>query len=565
MVNPDIDIQFINKNMQPAFRDFLYEFFSTIHQSSEEAPDFEVQTIESIDYSEIIENIVREHNLNQAKSFREALRNYLEDPTDLLLDFTDKVYTGIINYHLISKEREIDFESLPSSDNRLFLDTNILVALLCRTHNSHPVISQACRRARDLGYELYYLPSTAEEMQELINGSKFELSEFRESGGNRDVIESPFVNDYIRQHVKYRDYRSDILNGWRDSLELRGITEFGEELPSSEAAEEIIHQQIERVEGVKGHEGADIKSNSKIQHDANLLAIVGTLRDELDSETITGPFAISYDKTVTAVGNMRDSDSEFGIALHPRSLLDYLLAFSPVEFDQEDRDEVAFSILKSCISFDDPPLTVEEYAKLIRPRTNLEEGDEELLARIFLESPLVDQLEAALERGRGEEADETALDILDDESYLQQLSDEWGLREKMQQAAQTAQEREEEAEEYQQKYQQEREKREMLERIVENTPTINIDVSAEANASAEAIQEFEIELNQFVEVLNKRLDGGIEASEISDPPSDSSNLLDVRDWLNSVAANLASDAATGGASALLPWVQELLSEVDTLI
>ena len=130
VVNPDIDIQFINKNMQPAFRDFLYEFFSTIHQSSEEAPDFEVQTIESIDCSEIIENIVREHNLNQAKSFREALRNYLEDPTDLLLDFTDKVYTGIINYHLISKEREIDFESLPSSDNRLFLDTNILVALL---------------------------------------------------------------------------------------------------------------------------------------------------------------------------------------------------------------------------------------------------------------------------------------------------------------------------------------------------------------------------------------------------------------------------------------------------
>lgn len=570
--NKDVDVEFIDDEIQDAFKSFLYEFFEHIFESSEEMSEYEIDTLETTNFEELIDKKTAEYDVDRAGIFKSTIKEYINNPGEKFTKFTERAYTGIINYNILRRgEETVKFE-LDGDNKKLFLDTNVLVAVLCKTDNFHPLITSALDRAKELDYELYYLPQTADELETFIDGSRYELDEFRSSGGNSGVVDSQFVRDYLQRDKSYEVYVDTIFNHWRDELESRGIVEYNEDFEVDVDLYEMAEDTIKKIERVKDQQGSSIKAPHKIDHDAKLLSLVAETKENADNPNI-GPFVTSFDRTVTTVGNLRDTNSGKRISLHPRGLLEYILAFSPVEIDQEGRSDVAIALLRSATKFDET-IDIDEYAKLIRPRLGLEEGQEELLARVIEESDKYTELEEALAQNRGDEADEIAIDILSDDSFLRELSDEWSLREKMREAAQTVEEREKEANKYKRKFENERELRESFQQFVQHNDGNDIFIQnssvssaaatsestsqASAEAQAESIQEFSEEVDNFIDTLGLRLETSIEDSELPSPPEDTSDVNKTREWLNQVTAAIASDTAVKGGEVLLPWAQELI-------
>lgn len=570
--DPDLDVEFIHDNMEEAFKRFLYEFFKAIFDSSEEMAEYEIDTLETINTERMIKEKISEYNVDKSDLFKSTLEEYINNPGKELRDFTEKAYTGIINYNLLRREEEtIKFE-IQGENKKLFLDTNILVAILCQTDKFHPLISSTLERAKELDYDLYYIPHTAKELQSFIDGSKYELQEFRGSGGNRDVVDSQFVKDFLRRDVSYSGYVDTVLNNWREELESRGVVEYNEEFEVDIDLYEMAEETIKKIERVKEQKGSSIKAAHKIDHDAKLISLVTGAKEEAENPNV-GPFVVSFDRTVTTVGNLKETGSGNEVSLHPRNLLNYILAFSPVEIDEGGRGDVAVALLRSASNFDDT-IEVDQYSKLIRPRLGLDEGQEELLARVLEESDKYEDLEKALADNRGDEADEIAIDILSDDSFLRELSDEWSLKERMRQAANTVEEREEEVDKYKRKYENEKELRESLQKLIQQNDGQNVIIqsspeatakaasestsNASAEATAQSIQKFSEEVDNFIDTLELRTKTTIEQSELPTPPEDTSDIERTREWLENVTAGIASGAAVKGGDALLPWAQDLL-------
>lgn len=568
----DVDVEFIHDEIEKAFKNFIYDFFKVIFESSEEMAEYEIDTLKTINFEELIDEKISEYKVDKDELFKYTLKDYLNNPGEEFREFTKRAYTGIINYNILRREEEtIQFE-LQVENKVLFLDTNVLVAILCRTDDFHPLIMSTLDRAKELDYDLYYLPQTADELKTFIDGSKHELDEFRSSGGNKNVIDSQFVRDYVQRDISYREYFDTIFNNWRNQLESRGIVEYSEDLEVDVDLYEIADETIKKIERLKDQQGSSIKAPHKIDHDAKLLSLVAEAKEDAENPNI-GPFIVSFDRTVTTVGNLRETGSGKDISLHPRSLLEYILAFSPAKINEGERGDVAVALLRSATNFDET-IDVDEYTKLVRPRLGLEEGQEELLARVLEESDKYSELEEALEQDRGDEADEIAIEILSDDSFLRELSEEWALKERMREAAQTVEEKEEEIDKYKRRYENERELRESLQQLVQqsgeqnvfiqNSPEATAEATSEstsqasAEAQAQSIQEFSEEVDNFIDTLELRLETSIEESELPPPPEDTSDINRTRKWLNKVTAGIASGAAVKGGEALLPWAQELL-------
>jgi predicted nucleic acid-binding protein len=574
----DVDVGFIDDEIEEAFKNFLYKFFQIVLESSEEMSEFEIDSLETIDFESVIDEIIQEYNVDRDELFKNTLKEYIQNPGECLTEFTEKAYTGIINYNIIRRgEETIEFE-LEADNKQIFLDTNVLVALLCETDNFHPIITSALRRARHLDYDIYYLPKTASELESLIGGSRHELEEFRESGRNKDVVDSQFVKDYLRRDLSYEEYIDLIFNNWRERLESKGVVEYSKEFKINKELYEIAEETIKKIERVKEQYNSEIKPPHKIDHDAKLLTLVAQTKEEAENPNL-GPFVVSFDATVTTVGNLRETGSGKEVSLHPRSLLEYILAFSPVEIEEDSRGDVAVALLKSATNFEET-LDIDEYAKLLRPRIGLDEGQEELLARILTESDRYTDLEEALEENRGDEADEIAIEILSDDTFLRELSEEWALKEEMREAARTVEKKEEEVSKFRRKYKNEREMRETFQSLLQNSGDSNVFIDnrveskanstsestskATAEAQAKSVEKFSKEVDNFIDTLEIRLENGIEMSEIPSPPEDTTDVDETREWLQRVTAGIASGGIVKGGEALLPWAQELLDKAIEL-
>ncbi len=85
-----------------------------------------------------------------------------------------------------------------------------------------------------------------------------------------------------------------------------------------------------------------------------------------------------------------------GYSIHPRTLLNTLLVFANIDFDEDKRRDIVRSIVNYMIS-PPTPLTEEQYAKLVTYRVpGLNEKDIETIVHFLGISPLKSQLDKAL-------------------------------------------------------------------------------------------------------------------------------------------------------------------------
>jgi len=411
-----------------------------------------------------------------------------------------------------------------------------------------------CERSNELGFNLVYTPETRQEMKRLIRGSKHEMDGFHSGNKEFETIESQFVHDYFnRDNISWSEYISEISD-WPRLLELEWeITELDADIDHDATKLEFARDSLRRLDSVI--EEDDSVSN-KISHDTHLLSTVAELVERSSNAVDLGPYVLTFHNDITTISEIgKDEFWERRIALQVRTWLNYLCTFTPTDATDIDSSELGKAILRSTVNIDNS-LTIEEYTRLAAPKAGLDSRDEDVLADYFVNHPLSREMEKALNKNRGDLAEQIAREMLEDEERIEKFK-------KMREKDEKVERLQGSIQDVRSKWEKEKEKRKQLEKIVEeqSQTKININVSAEANATATTeIQQFNAELNEFIELLDTKLPEGIEQSDLPNPPEDG-DISEIEDWLEELKISVA---ASGTVAALEPLVADLLQQASSL-
>ncbi|MFB6188082.1 MAG: hypothetical protein ABEI86_14630 [Halobacteriaceae archaeon] len=530
----DVDPQFINKGSKRAFEEFIYIFFKNLSDSADEIENINTDTLLVEDYEEIINKVIRVNNLKEENAFKSALIEYLSEPGEELIDFTDSFYTGIINFNLLSKEEDIPFRELPTSGKKIFLDTNVIVGLLCKSDDLHPLIVEVCERSNSLGFAIHYSQHTVEELNTFISGSKHEMEELG-TLPDTEMVNSQLVRDYVNSDdwESWKDYIQYIEN-WKDILELNwGITEY-QDGGVEDNIEEFTRKSIRTFERNQNVPDEQKKSTDAVQHDSRLLGTVANLRDEEDTESI-GPYILSFDSTINSLSSIGDGtfwDRE--VVMQPRSWLNYILTFTSADIDERDTRSAVRAVLESATQFEDD-LTIDQYVKLLVPKMGLDAEKEEIVRRYIIDSPLENELSGALEKGDLQRAKETTKKIFTDDDWLETFKDIHDKTEQLRHAQETVAE-------FQERYKQEKEEKEKFKQALNSQDNL-IDLSellAGENADPDALASLSNEVNDFASLLATQIENDWNHSELPRPPEEPESMDEVQNWVDDICRVLTS-------------------------
>lgn len=554
--DPEVELINIDQDIEKAFRLFLNDYVDRIASSTIDLGDIEVDSLIRENLNDNIEKVVDEANVGKASLFKRTMKDYIKNPGDELQKFTGIVYNGIVNIDLISREVSIDFEEISGSKKVLFLDTNILVSLMCEEDSLHPIISSTCRKSRRMGYDLYYLPWTAEEMDRFVYASIGEAERWLNSGGN-NVIRSQFLEDYIeKDNVSWNDYKSE-LNNWRQVLEtIWNIYEYEEEVDINDEKVDNARHILKHMQQWGNEENITLSEDNRLNHDAKLLGLTATLRDTSDIDPAEGPFILSFHGIMTSVSRIGEQTFwERGLAIQPRNWLNYINAFSAIEFDENSRKEVARAIIKSSANFDET-WSIDEYTKYLRTKLGLDENSQGLLKDYILSTPLSRELERALSENEAGQVERIAREIVGSEQFLENFKEQKELDERVDQLSQSLRD-------YKSRYEKERERRREAEKIVSEIGDVNIEVDvsavAESTSEVEGGSNIATEYIEFVKLLNAALPQGIQGSDFENPPEETTKIQDIITWLNAINVTFHTvDNLPENVASLQPYAQELL-------
>jgi len=569
----EIDIHYINENMKRAFRNFLLEFFFSISETSQILMETQTERFNDSVTRDVVETVIDNTNMRDPDTFEDALFDYIENPRTRFLDFTNNVYTGIVNREILTREEEIDIPLIDAAGKTLILDTNVLVHLLCQTERGHLISRTICERSSELDFRLRYTSETADELDRFIRGSKKEMSGLYTGNNSQETIRSQFVKDFQRCDVaSWDEYISDIQN-WREHISSEyDITQVREAVEDDVDIREEVKSIL--VKSRRG-QGLSEQAISRLNHDSSLFGYVANLRKDIDQEPRFGPFVISFHNDLTAASStlseQHPEDDIVGsqeIALQPRTWLNYLIAFASARIDQEDDSNRISLALLRLASDTQESLDLEEYAKILAPKVGLEGEDKDYLAEFLLNHPLSNELKSALYDNRGAEAENISRQILTDDEYINTIQEERDFENRVRNASSRIQEMEERIDSLESELETYRsDEADGSERIIVN---VNAESEAVASSSTEVTiseEQFRTEYVDFINMLDTRLENGIESTEgVDPPPDDDSEISDIHTWLQSTAA-LISSVSNGPKtlSTLQPIAEELLSKADVFL
>ena len=397
------------------------------------------------------------------------------------------------------------------------------------------------------------------------------MTGLRSEGQDYGVESTQFVKDYRRLSKKlensefstWNDYIADKQN-WQQFLKLKyNISILENEPPFDTDVFEFAKDSLKQMNRMSNSGSG--KTVEALNHDSKLFSYVVGMRNGINTRPVLGPYVLSFDNLITAVSEI-DADKYWAerIAIQPRNWLNYLLAFTPAELSSNERKEASLALLEIATSFEGT-LSIEEYTRLLVPKVGLNSGDESVLPEYLVNHPKRRKLERALENDHGIETERVVIQMLGDEDRIKRFSKERKMETKLKKASSNYQQA-------QQRYMNERERRKALEESMaynsfSGDQTINITVSSQSNSTVdiESINQFNSQLNSFIQLLDDTLIDGIDGSPIPNPPEDESNIEKVSGWLRDLSVELAASGVSSQAQALKPMAEQLLDQAHNLL
>lgn len=529
-----------------AFEEVFRRFFGSIQGQTDTINEYTGSNSIENQLDPVISEVADELPLKGEELFEEEISNYINEQTSELLQFIGTIYTGTINYDLLSKENDIEdlnFKEAPPEQKKLFLDTNILIGLLCETDQLHPVVSSMCDRAEEMGYKLYYIPPTSDELQYVIDRAKNTIGGFPEESGDTD-LDNQFVRDFRnREHRTRAQYKTE-LDRWADTLADEWEIEMWSQTFDTDDEDRIlIRNWIEKLDEL---EDDGNKVEPQIKHDTNLICSTLETRSKAGQDIVVGPFAVTNNDSLLSINEMGKGELwNKGVALHPQDWLDYLIAFTPVEFTNEDREDIAEAVINTATRFDDH-LDLEDYLGILAIRSDLSDKSKDFLEDMVYGTPLENKLNNAIERGDYEELENQGQELLSELNDL--LRENVKQNEQLQKASSKAQEEEQ--------------RRKQLESVIDDINAVEI------NNTQNVSQEVDVTVNQTtinqLEFLEKELRDAvgtpIEENGFPEPPENYSDPDSVINWLQQLDEKLSTaESHSKRINQLAPIVTGLLT------
>jgi len=483
--------------------------------------------------------------------------SYLTSKPSVLLKILFDCYSGIINANLVLREQEIPKLNF---DNIKFLvvDTSFLVGLLCKTDPIYPLSVAVANQCVNLNIPLYYTSQTKNEMVSFIERSAKEMEGLTNRSTEVKIIRNQFVADFNRQTIRWSDYIT-VISSWAQIVERQsGIVALPEELERTGVDDDVV-QYIKKtlpiVDSVRKGDRMRIdpdykpryREETQITHDAYCVGLISNIRKKYagEGEKNGGPWFLTFDSMLNitnAAYNARSGD--FGFTILPRTLLNYFLIYSRISFDEKDEEEMAEAIIKFTIRTPDPKLTVDEYSRLVTYKSGLDQPDIEIVKEILFASPLREELKNALEKDRGDLADDVAYRILSDTHFVESIIVERETREKLRNVAEKLRKTEKDLGE-------ERAAREALERS-----GLAVSVTTQVNTNIDLnIQTQVSRLIQLLEAEDAFKDNLLEK------PSDILTKEKMKNWLKNIKETIETSTSIGNnIKSLLPFIIHLLGK-----
>lgn len=551
IVSSDYDRQIDYKfdNYRGALREFFFVYYRSLIQDTEDPTgisEYLSNPLSDRSFSDAIDETISNNAVHDGEIFRELLEEYIQNESDTLTDFFGTVYIGVVNQDLLSRAQDLDLSNTNNDKKILFLDTNTIIPLVCNTDPLHPLVASLCERSQDLGYDIYFLPITAKEMDRVVNKTQRNLSGFQKNS-QTDSFDNQFIGDFTRRNdIISSDSYSTRIGKWRSIIKKgHNISEYTDDLEMS-SDYDVVEAWVKELDKLVSEK---YKSKEQIEHDTRLIMSILTLRNMRPAGPVIGPFGISNNTALLPINKLGTEKWKDGVLIDPQGWLNYLVTFTPAQFVDGGERDVAKAIISTAADFDDG-YSLDEYLDLIIAKSNISE-ENEFLKEIILEAPLANQLENAARRGDGKMVEETGYKILD------------GIEEYVIQERQTTQKLKKTAEKYneeQKKKEKERARRKQLEKVIENAKGIELNLDVNQEMRIQITQEVQSDLNKFIDDLEGTLGGGFEESEIPAPPNNRSDPDQVRNWLKTVDETLTrAESVTDSAKRLAPYAKGLLA------
>lgn len=550
----DIDVHYIDSNIEPAFRSFFDRYIDELEKETEILEETQQDVIYTADILEMIDEVADEKKVDKPEVFKECLAEFLQNPSKSLKEYVGTIYIAIVNSDLLSRQKSIKLPESPDEEKKLFLDSNVLQNLMCKTDNEYPLIKNIVERSNDLGFDLYYFPETVDDLQRSIDGAVREMNGLKDSNYSSQTFNNQFVKDWYREFRKngteWGDYRSNIQR-WELEIETRyEITEYEKHIGSSKEELEYTRDIIDRIDSERSGRP---KKPDILNHDAGILAKTAFLQHSVSGKHNIGPLLLSLDNTVTQASDYAYQEGDWveGISVPPRVWFNYLLTFTSAEVESIEVGEI---ILNVSANIPSKP-TLEEYSKAIEEKTELESGNSDLLSRYLRYSTYSDEIERSLRRDDGR-ADEWAFKALTNEETMEQFTEHKEQKKRIRKMGDRIRELEEENKEL-------RTTEESGDTyIVGGNAEAQADSKAEATATSEASAELQQDIEDFIDFYYENVPRKIR-KDVPPPPEDKSSLDKVREWLNLVTTAVSvAEPSAAALTAISKFGNQLLEDIS---
>ena len=393
-----------------------------------------------------------------------------------------------------------------------------------------------------------------------ISGSKYEMMGM--SSRKKGIFTNQFIADCSRQKMPWTDYLIT-LESWEQIIESHYQIKLTPISFDVEIDEELyhyiytstsildMHRNNDRAEHIPNYQ-LRLRGKLQLEHDAFCISLIAKFRKNMhsDGRKSIGPWFLTFDSLLTFLNetNFRQKN-DYGYVIQPRILLNWLLIYSKIQFDDEDKKLVAEAIIRFTARNRGNKITLPDYTRLITYKFGLDEKDIQVMEEIFLASPLRAELERALDLDYAEEADLIAAKVVSSDEFVKTVVKERKTQEKLKNVADTLRKTKEALD-------KEKAVNDTLERIQKQKILLTADINTNIDIN---IKNEISSLITFLEAQNAFKDGQLEK------PSDISTTGKLVKWLEEIKATIeTSKTISEGTKSLLPIITYLLMKSQGL-
>ena len=580
----------IHRNAQVAFNEVILKIISQFTTS--EPFENQVESIPIENLNLLIKSVINDLYFSEGK-FKEKLQElifeYLTSEASKnqnLLTLIYSCYGALIDVNLLKLEQEFKNLDIDFSNHvrQLLLDTNFIITLLTKTDSKHSLSVALVKQCNKSSIPLMYSSFSKVELNNLIRSVQTELATFGVTN-RRSPSDNQLILDYFKhnkehqtswsQYSAYLDtWESVIQKNWNIQLLQENIA-INKDSTICEVVkialktyDEVTHS--ERVNNDnEGHYRQ--KSEESYNHDAYSVAYISKVKLNIEQNSESkpyGPWFLSYDNRLSAVNKTNLMKiNKYGYVIQPRILLNYLHTFTNISIDENEEAEFALALLRYTARVAHPKLTLDEYSQLVAIKIGIGEENTAILKEIFLQSPLIEELQRALTDKNSELADRKAVDILN-LANVQEMMEKIGFSQKEKRDYEKHLERLQSAI---RRLKNEQEIKEAEIQFLRNTPTYNYyqNISIQYNGDIVNIQmdsELDSTIKQkFTAIIQLLESEGAYESNIIEPPPSKVDRTDIQNYLREVSEKISRSPVAQGLKDILPIISSTISIIKCAI